>query len=124
MSDLVELASLSPIDLWGEAVRARRVQGDHVTLAVIELAPGAVVPAHRHHQEQIGLLIQGAVRFTVGDETGDLGPGGMWVARPDVPHGVTAGPDGAVIVEAFSPVRSDWTQTPLSPRPPAWPPSN
>lgn len=124
MSDLVELAALSPIDLWGEAVRARRHQGDNVTLAVIELAPDAVVPSHHHPQEQMGVCIAGSVTFTVGDETRELGPGGMWRARPEVPHGVIAGPQGAVIVEAFSPIRSDWTQRPLEPRPPVWPPSD
>ena len=32
----------------------------------------------------------------------------MWVIPPNVPHSVTVGPDGAVIVEAFSPPRADW----------------
>jgi quercetin dioxygenase-like cupin family protein len=122
MSALAALPTLAPFDIWGEAVRARKIEGDHMTLAVIELAPGAVVPAHHHPQEQIGICIVGTVRFTVGDETRDLGPGGMWCARPNVSHGVTAGPDGAVVVEAFSPIRSDWAFPPLEPRPPVWPP--
>ena len=105
MSNLVDLDTLSPFDIWGEAVRARKIEGDNITLAVIELAPGAIVPEHRHPQEQIGICIVGGVTFTVGDETRELGPGGMWRARSDVPHTVTAGPDGAVMVEAFSPIR-------------------
>ena len=121
MSDLVDLSTIAPFDVWGEAVRARKVEGDNITLAVVELAPGCVVPEHRHPQEQLGICITGNVTFTVGHETRELGPGGTWRILSEVPHTVTAGPDGAVVMDVFSPTRSDWHFPFLDPRPPVWP---
>jgi quercetin dioxygenase-like cupin family protein len=122
MANLVDLAAVPPFDVWGAAVRARRIQGERVTLAVVELAPGAVVPEHRHEAEQLGLVIEGAVRFTLDGETRDLGPGGTWRILSNRPHQVTAGPDGATVIDVFNPVRSDWdTFDLLEPVAPKWP---
>jgi quercetin dioxygenase-like cupin family protein len=84
------------------------VHGERISFSVVELAADAVVPEHRHPNEQVGLLLEGSVTFRIGDESRELGRGGSWRILGDVPHAVTAGPDGAVVVEAFSPVREDW----------------
>jgi quercetin dioxygenase-like cupin family protein len=73
MSNLEDLADRPLLEIWGDAVRARRVQGDRITLAFVELAPNAVVPEHRHAAEQLGLDIRGQMHFTVDGETRDLG---------------------------------------------------
>ena len=75
MSNLVDIASLPVIDVWGEAVRARRVQGERITLALVELAPDAIVPGHQHEAEQLGMVIEGTVVFTIGEEQRELAPG-------------------------------------------------
>ena len=75
VSNLVDVADVPVIDVWGEAVRARRIEGERITLALIELAPDSTVPGHRHENEQLGMVITGSVTFTVGDETRQLGPG-------------------------------------------------
>jgi quercetin dioxygenase-like cupin family protein len=66
------------------------------------------VPEHRHEQEQLGMVITGEVDFTVDGETRHLGPGGTWRCLSFKPHQVTAGPDGAVVLDIFNPVRDDW----------------
>lgn len=121
MTNLADLADLSPFDVWGDSVRARKVEGEGITLAVVELAPGAVVPEHRHVQEQLGICIEGSVRFSVDSEVRDLGPGGTWRVLSDRPHGVVAGPDGAVVIDVFAPARDDWAFPLLDPRTPVWP---
>jgi quercetin dioxygenase-like cupin family protein len=122
MPELRDLASLTPIQIW-EGVRARRVQGDQVTLAIVELDPGAVVPEHRHPNEQNGMVIRGEVRFRIGDEERRLGPGGTWRILGGVPHSVVTGPEGAVVIDVFAPIRSDWDALPtLEPEAPRWPP--
>ena len=108
MSNLKDIADFPLLALWGETVRARRVQGDRITLAVVELAPNAVVPEHRHAAEQLGMVITGQMHFTVDGETRDLGPGGTWRILADRPHDVIAGPDGAVVIDVFTPIRDDW----------------
>ena len=59
MSDLIDLASLPLMEVWGEDVRSRRVDGERITLAVLELAAGATVPGHQHPHEQIGHVHRG-----------------------------------------------------------------
>ena len=122
MSNLVDIGALPVIDVWGTDVQARRVDGERVTLAVVELREGAVVPGHRHEAEQLGMVITGSITFTVGDETRELGPGGTWRIPSDTPHHVQVGPGGAVVIDIFAPTREDWDALPSQPpSPPAWP---
>ena len=121
-SNLVDLADLPPIPVW-EGVIARRVQGERLTLAVVELAPNAIVPEHRHPNEQNGLVIQGRVLFRCGDQEREMGPGGTWRILGGVPHSVVAGPDGAVVIDVFTPTRDDWDRFDVLDQPPIWPPA-
>lgn len=123
MSSFNSLADLPLLKIWGDSVGARRVQGERITLAIVELAPNAVVPEHRHAAEQLGMVITGQMHFTVDGETRDLGPGGTWRILGDRPHDVVAGPDGAVVIDVFTPVRSDWDDREVAePAPdPKWP---
>ena len=98
---------LEHIRIW-DGVTVQAVEGDRTTLAVVDLDPGATVPEHRHDNEQLGVLIRGTMRFRVGDEARDLAPGDTWRILSDVPHEVTAGPEGALAIECFTPVRDDW----------------
>jgi quercetin dioxygenase-like cupin family protein len=98
---------LDHLRIW-DGVSAQAVEGDRMTLAVIDLEPGRAVPEHRHDNEQLGILIRGTMRFRVGDETRDLAPGDTWRVLSNVPHEVTAGPEGALAVECFAPARTDW----------------
>lgn len=121
MSNIQDLATIPPTAIWDKVV-ARIVEGERITLAVVELEPNAVVPEHRHPNEQNGIVITGEVRFRVGDEERLLRPGGTWRILADVPHAATAGPDGAVLIDVFSPVRADWRGLEvLDATQPAWP---
>jgi quercetin dioxygenase-like cupin family protein len=123
MSAFKDLAELPLLEIWGDAVRARRVQGERITLAIVELAPNSVVVEHRHAAEQLGMVITGQMHFTVDGETRDLGPGETWRILGDRPHDVVAGPEGAVVIDVFTPVRSDWDDKVIvEPSPvPRWP---
>ena len=121
MTNLADLADIPPIQIW-EGIRARRVEGDQVTLAVVELDPNQVLPEHAHANEQNGIVLVGEMRFRAGDEERILGPGGTWQIKADVPHSAQAGPEGAVVIDVFSPIRSDWEDRPvLELAPPRWP---
>jgi unsaturated pyranuronate lyase len=121
VANLVDLEALEPFDVWGETVRARKIEGERLTLAVVELAPDALVPEHVHESEQIGICIEGSITFSVEGETRELGPGGSWRILSNRPHVARAGPDGAVVIDAFAPIRSDWQFALLPPRGPVWP---
>ena len=121
-SNLRDITDVPALDVWGETVQARVIVGRNASLAVVELEPGAIVPEHHHEHEQLGLCIRGSITFTIADERRDLRPGGTWRIPSDVPHGAVAGPEGAIVVDIFAPVRADWDALPRStPRRPRWP---
>lgn len=121
MSDFDQLAGMQPLRIW-DGIAARAVHGELVSFAVIELDPGSTVPEHRHENEQLGVLASGTMRFRIGDETRELGPGATWRIPANVPHEVQAGPEGAVAVEVFAPRRDDWRGIERLPAsPPRWP---
>ncbi len=121
MSSFADVASIPPLRIW-EGVVGRSVHGERVTFSLVELEPGTVVPEHSHENEQVGILLEGSMTFRIEDEVRECGPGDTWRILGHVPHAVTAGDDGAVIVEVFSPVRADWGGLEAAePRQPRWP---
>jgi unsaturated pyranuronate lyase len=105
-----DLRGLPVIQVW-DTVVARTIHGDRQSLAVVELDP-----------KQLGMVISGALTFRIADETRELGPGETWTIPSNVPHEVTAGPQGAVVIDVFAPVRVDWEEREKSePRQPRWP---
>ncbi|MGH8186097.1 MAG: cupin domain-containing protein [Steroidobacteraceae bacterium] len=121
MTAFAKLSELGPLPIWN-GVSCRAVEGANVTMAVVELEPKAVVPEHQHPNEQLGVVLQGSVTFTIGGERRDLVAGDTYVIPGNVPHDVVTGPSGAVVVDVFSPVRADWSRfEPGEPCLPQWP---
>jgi quercetin dioxygenase-like cupin family protein len=121
MSAFDQLEAIAP-QLLAEGYLARAVHGEHLTVAVVEIQPGAVLAEHQHVHEQLGMVIEGSVNFRVGDEVQTVQPGGIWRIPSETPHTVTGGKDGAVVVDIFSPARDDWTSREgLAPCDPQWP---
>ena len=81
--------------------------GSRTLFSEFRLGKGAVVPSHAHPHEQTGYLVCGALRFTIGAETFDAGPGDCWCIEGGVEHGALVLED-AVAVEVFSPVREEY----------------
>jgi quercetin dioxygenase-like cupin family protein len=121
MNALDQVAAIPPQSIW-EGVVARVLSGEQLTLAIVELEPGSIVPTHQHANEQAGIVVAGSVTFTVADQTRDLGPGGTWLIPGETHHSVEAGAEGAVVIDVFSPPRKDWATVELeAPRAPRWP---
>ena len=117
------LAELRPYKIWKE-VHARVVNGERMTLAVVDLPPNSAVPEHHHENEQLGFVLQGSLVFTVGGEKRELRAGDTYAIPSHVPHNVVVGPGGCTVVDAFAPVRADWEKLERpDPFAPEWPPS-
>ena len=116
-----DLSSLGLQRIW-DGVHGRVVHGEQITLGVIELDPGSVVPEHRHENEQLGLCLSGSLVFRVGEEIRELGAGETWSIPANVPHEVHVGSEGAVVIDVFVPPRDDWRDAEqVDGRPPRWP---
>ena len=78
-------------------------------VSVVRIEPNAVGAIHSHPQEQWGLMLEGsAVRIQDGEEI-EVKKGDFWVSPGGIEHGVIGGPDGAVILDVFSPPREEYT---------------
>jgi quercetin dioxygenase-like cupin family protein len=85
----------------------RFVSGERITMAQFIFAKGATVPRHQHENEQLTYVLEGALRFTVGDEEVTVRGGEVLCIPADVAHGAVALED-TLDLEVFSPVRTDW----------------
>ena len=124
MGGFANLPEIGPQAIW-EGVVVRAVHGERLTLGVVELEPNSLVPEHSHDNEQLGMVLSGSLTFRIGGESRELGPGGTWRIPSDAPHEVTAGPEGAVVIDVFAPPRNDWNAVEHAPpRTPLWPDSD
>lgn len=121
MSVFGSVSTLDLLRIW-DGVHGRVVHGDRLSLGVVELDPGSVVPEHSHEHEQLGVCLSGTVLFRVGEESKELGPGETWCIPSNAPHEVRTGPNGAVVVDVFAPPRDDWREAErVESRRPRWP---
>ena len=121
MTAFGDVRALVPRGIW-EGITARAVHGERLTLALVELEPGAIAEEHSHEHEQLGIVVRGSLLFRVGDEERDLGPGETWEIPSNTLHRAQAGPDGASVLDVFAPPRSEWDQgEPREPGPGRWP---
>jgi quercetin dioxygenase-like cupin family protein len=81
--------------------------GDQVMVVQFRIAAGAEVPVHTHPHEQVGHVVSGRMRFKIGDQERDLGPGDGYAVPSQVPHGAT-GVSDTVAIDSFHPVREDY----------------
>jgi len=116
-----DVRSIVPRRVW-DGITARGVHGERLTLALVELEPGAIADEHSHDHEQLGMVLRGSIRFRVGDEERELDPGMTWEIPSNTPHRAEAGPDGATVLDVFAPPRTEWAQgEPGAPGPGRWP---
>jgi len=57
---------------------------------------GQVVGLHRHHGEELMRVLYGRLRFRVGEQTRDLGPGEVVIIQPEIVHGYLALDDAEI----------------------------
>jgi quercetin dioxygenase-like cupin family protein len=93
-----------------DGIDRRIINGDRMMLAHVYLKKGAVVPLHSHHNEQLTYILEGVLRFWIGDEASeplDIGAGEVLHIPSNVPHKAEALED-TLDVDVFSPPRQDW----------------
>ena len=88
----------------------RLVTGERMMLAHVYLAKGAIVPRHAHENEQLTYILEGTLRFRLGEdgaETVDVAAGEVLHIPSNLPHEAEALED-TLDVDVFSPPRQDW----------------
>jgi quercetin dioxygenase-like cupin family protein len=91
-------------------VGAKPLFGAGAMLNLVELEPGATVPLHSHPHEQLGITLRGMLALVVGGTPHELGPMDAYVMPSGVEHSAYCGPEGALVLDVFQPVREDYLE--------------
>lgn len=101
-----------PKENLSESLDRRLITGERMMLAHVYLKKGAVVPLHRHDNEQLTYILEGALRFWIGEDESevlDVRAGEVLHIPSNVPHKAEALED-TLDVDIFSPPRQDWLE--------------
>lgn len=88
----------------------RLITGERVMLAHVYIKKGAIVPRHSHENEQITYILEGGLRFWIGEDelqVIDVMAGEVLHIPSLVQHKAEALED-TLDVDIFSPPRQDW----------------
>ncbi len=83
----------------------RLITGERLMLAHVYLKKGCIVPKHSHHNEQITYILEGELKFWIGEDEGQVvhvKAGEVLHIPPHVAHKDT------LDVDIFDPPREDW----------------
>jgi quercetin dioxygenase-like cupin family protein len=97
-----------PLEHLNPLIDRQFIYGERAMLARVLLRKGAVVPEHSHENEQITYILEGALRFTMGDgQVITVSAGEVLVIPSHMPHKAEALED-TVDLDIFTPPRADW----------------
>ena len=99
-----------PKERVNDRLDRRLVTGDRMMLAHVYLKKGCVVPRHQHENEQLTYVLDGALRFWIGEDESEevIVRAGEVLHLPSwVWHKAEALED-TLDVDVFSPPREDW----------------
>jgi len=99
-----------PRERLNSRLERRLITGSNMMIAHVYLEKGCIVPKHSHHNEQITYVLEGALRFLLGDEQDQeviVSAGEVLTIPPHLPHSAEALED-TLDVDIFNPPREDW----------------
>lgn len=86
----------------------RSVYLEKLMLTFVDFEPGVELPRHSHPHEQITLVIEGTLEFTLDGETRILDAGQGVTVASNVPHSARSLAGPARVVDAWHPLRDDY----------------
>ena len=99
-----------PREKVSDVLDRRLITGENIMLTHVYLKKGAIVPRHSHENEQITYILEGGLRFWIGEDEArviDVMAGEVLLIPSHVQHKAEALED-TLDVDIFSPPRQDW----------------
>ena len=93
-----------------DMLERRLITGDRMMLAHVYLKKGCIVPKHSHENEQLTYILEGALKFWIGDDGAEeitVHAGEVLLIPSNIPHMAEA-LEETLDVDVFSPPRQDW----------------
>ncbi len=103
-----------PLEHLSPLITRKLVYNDRLMLAQVFLKAGAIVPAHEHHNEQGTYILEGCLRFWLGEHADapgetytDIHAGEVLMIPGGLRHRALALED-TLDLDVFTPPRQDW----------------
>ena len=96
-----------PLEDLNPRLQRQFVVGQEIMLARVLLKKGCIVPEHSHHNEQLTYIVEGALKFYIGNKEIVVHAGEVLCIPSNMPHKAEAMED-TVDLDVFSPPRADW----------------
>ena len=103
-----------PLEQLSPLISRKLIYNDTLMLAQVFLKAGAIVPAHDHHNEQGTYIMEGCLRFWLGEHADvpgdvftDVGAGEVLMIPGGLRHRALALED-TLDLDVFTPPRQDW----------------
>ncbi len=99
-----------PKEQLTDSLARRLITGDRMMLAHVYMKEGCVIPKHSHENEQLTYILEGALRFYIGEDEQEevtVRAGEVLHIPSNIPHKAVALAD-TLDVDIFSPPRQDW----------------
>ncbi|MFX1518347.1 MAG: cupin domain-containing protein [Promethearchaeota archaeon] len=95
-----------------EGVKRKVFYCERMMIVCFEIEqPPMTFPMHKHEHEQLGFVLQGKAKFTIGDETKIIEKNTFYKIPSNVEHGAEIlGPEKAIFIDIFSPIREDFLE--------------
>ena len=93
-----------------DMLERRLITGERMMLAHVYLKKGCIVPRHSHENEQLTYILEGALKFWIGEAQNQeivVRAGEVLLIPSNVPHKAEA-LEETLDVDVFSPPRQDW----------------
>jgi quercetin dioxygenase-like cupin family protein len=104
--DVEDLPRFSPLG----GIEMQAIVGGAMMANWVRLAPNTEMPMHEHPHEQIGVILDGSMEMTIGDETRLIGPGMAYAIPGGIRHGARTRDDGCLALDIFSPPREEYAR--------------
>jgi quercetin dioxygenase-like cupin family protein len=98
------LPSFSPL----AGFTMQSVTGGKLMANWVTIEPNREMPRHQHPHEQLGIMLEGAMELTLGDETRVIRAGDAYTIPPNLPHNARTLDEGCVVLDIFTPPREDY----------------
>jgi len=100
LKDIPEIPLVSGITI-------KAVYGDNVSVSFLQFPAYATIPPHTHPNEQIGIVTEGTLQYTINGDSRRCSAGSAFVIPPNAVHSARVVSDKpAKMIDVFTPSRN------------------
>jgi quercetin dioxygenase-like cupin family protein len=103
----VHVRDVDSVEMMPNVFRRTLATGNKMMISHVTLKQGGYVPLHHHPHEQVGYVIEGRMRMTIGSYIYEFEPGDSYSIPSHVEHDATGITD-CVVLDIFCPPREEY----------------